>query len=115
MWPRVTEAVLGAWLLASPFLLGAPSADATWVPQVLGLGVLLVAWRSREARLLHFLVVAVALALIAWGWARFPRPGPPIAQNAIVTGLVLGLTGIIPNHAADPPPGWRPFVREGEQ
>jgi hypothetical protein len=30
MWPRVSEAVVGAWLVLSPFLLGAPVVDAFW-------------------------------------------------------------------------------------
>jgi hypothetical protein len=74
--------------------------------------VIAIDWGSRRAQLLHFLVVAVALVVIAWGWGRFPRPGPAIAQSAILSGLVLGLLGIIPNRAADPPPRWRPHVRE---
>lgn len=111
MWPRVVEAVVGLWLLASPFALGAPTTDAIAVPLAGGLAVLALDLGARRVRLLHFLIVVVGLALIAWGWARFPRPGPAIAQSSIVAGLILGLMGVIPNEAGDPPPAWRPHVR----
>jgi len=92
--------------------LATPSPDAAAVPLAAGSALLALAWWSRQARRIHFLVRAVALVLIAWGWARFPRPGPAISQVSILAGLVLGLLGIIPNHAGDPPPAWRPHAQE---
>jgi hypothetical protein len=115
MWPRVVEAALGMWLVVASMLLAIPgAADTTVVPLVAGivmLGLAAIATKSRHA---HLFVLLVALGLIVWGWARFPRPGPPAAQNAILVGLTLALFGIIPNDAYDPPVAWRPHTRSEE-
>ncbi len=115
MWARTLEMAVGVWLALSAFSFAVPGAgDAILVPLVGGVAVLLLAVWSRSARHLHLAVLPIALGLIAWGWARFPRPGPPAAQNAMLAGLVLGLLSIVPNQADEPPPAWRPHVRASE-
>lgn len=112
-WSRVSVALIALWLLASPIALARPEAwDAVAVPIAAGLVSIGVIVASTRWPLARTLLLAVAAALILWGWARFPRPGPAAAQNAIVVGLVLGLLGVVPDRALEPPPGWRPHVRE---
>ena len=115
MWPRIVEAVLGAWLIVSSFVFTRPEAiDVTVVPLVAGVLVLVSASFATKMRLAHLFVLVVAVGLITWGWAGFPRPGPAAAQNAILVGLTLGLVGIIPNEASRPPPAWRPHLDSGD-
>lgn len=112
MWPRIVEATLGVWLIVAAVLFGLPDAsDATTVPLVAGIVTLLLSALATRMRNAHLLVLLVGAGLIAWGWLRFPRPGPAAAQNAILAGLTLGLVGIIPNEAHEPPPAWRPYIR----
>lgn len=113
MWPRITEAIIGAWLVASAYLLApAGLTESTVVPLVAGVLVILIDLASRRRHALHLLVLVVAAGLIGWGWLRFPRPGPAAAQNAILAGLMLGLLGVVPSDAHEPPPDWRPHVRD---
>lgn len=115
MWPRVCELAVATWLLVSGFGLSRTGAlDTQLVPLTAAVAVGMIFVASRRWRHAHLLTVAVALGLILWGWMRFARPGPPAAQNAILSGLMLALLGIIPNQAMDPPVGWRPHVRDRE-
>lgn len=115
MWPRVSELVVAAWLVVASFAFAVPGAlDATLVPLASGVGVVVAFLASRRWRRAHLGTLVVALVLIGWGWARFPRPGPAAAQNAILSGLMLGLFAIVPNEAMDPPVAWRPHARDGE-
>ncbi|MDX1647252.1 MAG: hypothetical protein R3304_08910 [Longimicrobiales bacterium] len=112
MWPRIAELTIAAWLAASAFVFGLPESADTSVVPLAAAGLVVVAFAaSRRWRLAHLLTLVVALALIGWGWARFPRPGPAAAQNAILCGLILGLLAIVPNQAMKPPLPWRPHVR----
>lgn len=111
MWPRVTELLLGIWLIASPAMFGATgSYDAFRVVDVAA-GALVVAfsvasfWRRMEWA--HLLTAALGLGLAAYAYLAFPRPGPAGAQNEIVVGLLLVLFAIVPNEAARPPRPWR--------
>ncbi|HET9948577.1 MAG TPA: hypothetical protein VFQ22_06625 [Longimicrobiales bacterium] len=107
----MSEAVLALWLVASAFLLARPEeTGTTLVPLLAGAAVLAVEGLARRHALAHFRVVGVAVLLAGWGWASYPRPGPPAAQNAIVSGLLLALFGVVPSRASDPPPAWRPHV-----
>ncbi len=115
MWARVGELVVAAWLAVAAFVFAMPDAvDATVVP-LLGAGLVVVEFAaSRRWRYAHLATLLVAVGLMAWGWSRFPRPGPPAAQSAILSGLMLALFAIVPNEAMRPPVAWRPHVRERE-
>lgn len=115
MWARWLESLIAAWLIASAWLFSLVGVtERLVVPLAAGVVLLLIEFAARWRHALHLLVLPVALALIAWGWARFPRPGPAAAQNAILAGLVLGLLAIVPSAAGEPPSAWRPHVRTEE-
>lgn len=116
MWPRLLEGALGAWLLASPWVVGTPAAaplragGLDLVPVAAGLaliGLTLAAFRFQHA---HVAVLVLGVALIAFNWLAYPRPGPASAQNGIVVGLLVCLFAIIPNESDRPPEGWRPLT-----
>jgi hypothetical protein len=56
---------------------------------------------------LHFFTALLALWLIGVGYLAASRPGPPGAQNEIITGLLLLMFAVIPNEADLPPEPWR--------
>lgn len=120
MWPRLVEGALGVWLLVSPWVLGTPEAallragGIDLIPVAGGLalvGLTLAAFRFRNARLG---VLVVGVALIAFNWLAYPRPGPASAQNGIAVGLLVCLFAIIPNDADRPPVGWRPLTDQAD-
>jgi hypothetical protein len=120
MWPRLLEGALGAWLLVSPWVLGTPTTAALrlggvdLVPLVGGIalvGLTLAAFRFRNA---HTGVLVVGVALIAFNWLAYPRPGPASAQNGIAVGLMVCLFAIIPNDSDQPPVGWRPLTEHSD-
>lgn len=115
MWARTLEMAVGVWLTMSAFSFAVPGAwDSVAIPLTGGVVVLLLGLWSRTRRHVHLFGLLVAVGLIVWGWARFARPGPPAAQNAMLAGLVLGLLSIVPNESDQPPPGWRRYVRESD-
>lgn len=120
MWPRLLEGALGAWLLASPWVLGGPevaplrAGGLDLVPVAAGLalmGLTLAAFRFQHA---HVAVLALGVALVAFNWLAYPRPGPASAQNGIAVGLLLCLFAIVPNDADRPPEGWRPLTEDAD-
>lgn len=113
MWPRWCETAIALWLLLSvPLFGGGGALDAHLVPGVAALVVMGLAAAAYRRPFAHAFVPVVGLALAAWAWGRFPRPGPAVAQNAIVIGLLLALFGIVPTRSDRPPPGWRAHVRD---
>jgi len=116
MWARVVEAMLGLWLLLSPFVLG-HGGDSTleWaVDLTAGTAVVVVALGSFHARLrrLHLLHLPVAGGLLVLGWLR-GGPDPDAAcQNWVVLALLLAMIAIVPSRAHDPPSAWQRFYAE---
>ncbi len=115
MWARVVEVMLGCWLAISPFVFHHSRDDALlwyadWTAATLVTVLALLSY-WRPTRWAHLLTIAVALAMVAAGWLQ-DRPAPPGWQNHIVTGLILLMTAIIPNHAASPPRGWMDFYEQ---
>lgn len=116
MWGRSIEAMLGLWLMMSPFLFGhfdesGEVARLTVSDLASGSVVLLLAvlsfWHPTARAHLGQLVVAAWLA--GFGRFGFDHPAPPGAQNELLVGLVLVLIAIIPNRSEEPPPRWREF------
>ena len=105
MWPRFVEMALGAWLVASPFVLAPASQELSVNARVTGPVVLALAVLSswKLTRLAHLAIVPVSLWLTAFGWLHSGEPAPAQAQNALLVGLLLFMFAIVPNHATLPP------------
>lgn len=110
MWSRVVEIMLGFWLMASPFIFGFGSLinDLLCGIVIVVFGFLSFWNRTGWA---HFLILLVAVWLIAFGYST-GHPAPPSAQNQIIVGLLLGMFAIIPNNANEMPDAWRMFYDE---
>jgi SPW repeat len=111
MWPRTVEVMLGAWLIISPFVFrDTPGADAYTVNVAVS-GALVVLFSLscfwRPLRRAHLGSLAVALWLAGHGYFSAVRPGPPAAQNELMTGLLLLLFVILPSETNEPPEPWR--------
>lgn len=115
MWARGIEVMLGLWLVVGPFVFGHfgdPGLGRLVASDlVCGALVVLLAVVSfwRRAGRAHLAELAVALWLIGFGRFAFGYPPPPGAESELLVGLVLLLTAIVPNRAADPPARWRAF------
>ena len=111
MWARVAELMIGGWLMLSPFIFRGTESVEQFIRIDLGAGLLVIVlsllsfWRRTEWA--HLATVLLALALGAWAYLAFERPGPPAAQNEITVAILLMLLGIIPNEASQPPRPWR--------
>jgi hypothetical protein len=116
MWARVAELMIGVWLMLSPFVFRGTESIERFIPIDLAAGLIVIVlsllsfWRRTEWA--HLVTVGLALALGAWAYLAFERPGPPAAQNEITVAILLILLGIIPNEASRPPRPWR--VRNSE-
>ena len=101
--------MLGVWLALSPFIFAAgPRSSELMICGGVVIALALASfWRPVEWA--HLLIGAVALWLIGSGYFTQPRPGPPAAQNEIVSGLLLMMLFIVPNEATEPPKSWRRF------
>ena len=116
MWPRVLEVGLGAWLAASPYVLGAGTRDAARLTHDVAVGgvTLLLALASMLTRFerAHLLTLGVALWLTAFGWLRFDAEPHAVSQNHILLGLTLLMTAVLPTDALRPPRAWRRYWGE---
>jgi hypothetical protein len=102
--------LLGAWLVASPWIFGLAEGSRFEVTSLLpGCLVILLAAASfvRPTRWAHLVTGAVAIWLGASAYFGFERPGPPAAQNQITVALVLLTFIVVPNEASKPPEPWR--------
>lgn len=104
---------LALWLVVSSRVLPEPLTGSAWL--VNGLAAAAVVAFSAMTfqptlRHAHAGTLLVAVLLIAWAWSSFPRPGPAVAQNQILVGLLLGLLAVVPTEAGRPPVAWRQYV-----
>jgi hypothetical protein len=108
----VTEALLAAWLAASPFVLGSSKAAPWPVLHDLVVAALLAAPAllslRRRWRRAHLLELPVALWLTGFGWVRHATAPTAAAQNHMLLGLVVLMLAILPSEASRPPLAWRP-------
>ena len=109
MWPRYSEMLFGAWLVASPWIFNHPGGWFYWNDIASGSVVILLAILSffRATRWAHVAIGAVALWVGGTAYFLFERPGPAAAQNEITTALLLLLLFLLPNEASLPPTPWR--------
>lgn len=119
MWPRAVEVMLAIWLLMSPFVFRYTGEQRWLWVATLGAAALvftfsLAAFKRSLSRLfIGTLVTGTALAVGAYF-----VPGAqtsPALQNLIVTGICLGMIGILPGEATAPPRKWREYHRRGAE
>ena len=107
MWARLFDIALGAWLIASAFVV----PGAGWLEIASGVIVIVLAVvamiRPKSRAHLAELIVATVLVIVGWLGTRGGGEDPVHAQNLIITGLMIMVFAICPTRGADPPPAWR--------
>ncbi len=109
MWARISEIILGLWLLTSHFIF----STNTWVDIGSALLILLFAGLSYIDRLnkIHLSQVLPA-GLLLYAAYIYPTPWLPIfMQNYIIIALCLLMFCIIPSNASDHPRPWKKFLQ----
>jgi len=115
MWARVTEILLGVWLVISPMVMRDTRPEVWAVDLTAGGAVILLASLSYAHRLRHAHVGIFGLALVLGLYGYFgERPLGAAAQNHVLVGILLMMFGIIPNRASTPPASWREWERARE-
>jgi|SRR5688572_898587 len=111
MWPRVSEIVLGFWLVLSPFVFGTPAQEwASWVADLsAGTITILLALASllTPLRKAHLAIFVIAIALMGFGYIS--SPVTPALQNDLLMALLLMMFAIVPGEASIPPRTWREY------
>jgi mono/diheme cytochrome c family protein len=111
MWPRIIETVLGAWLILTPFIFRGTHAveSLAFASSICGAIIVIVSLASfwRPVRRIHLTNGIIACWLIASAYFAWSRPGPPVAQNDIVVGLLLLMFFVIPTEGHLPSESWR--------
>lgn len=111
MWPRVVEIVVGAWLVASPWVLTVHPGDGVQLAVDVTAGVLAVGFALASlrpaTRRAHLLTIAVAAGLVGWGWPKSASVAFSAYQHDILVGLILMMFAVIPVNTSVPPVGWR--------
>jgi hypothetical protein len=113
MWPRVTEIVIGLWLLTSPWLLASNSAVGAWHFNGLLCGSTIVllgglSFRSRW-RKAHLAEIPIGVWILSCAYLDSTHPAPPVVQSGVLTALFLLNFAIIPSQANLPPISWQRF------
>lgn len=115
MWARIVECMLGCWLLMSPFIFGyefGPDGDAFEMlicDLTIGAALIVLSLASywNPTRAAHWLLIPMAVGLLAFGRLATEPPLAPGHQNHIIVGLVLLMIAVVPNEASLPPRAWR--------
>lgn len=110
MWARISEIVLGVWLIGSHFIF----AMSDWRGAFAGLLTIIFAALSYVESLnkVHLLQVLPAGLLLYVGYT-YPTPFLPFSlQNYILTALSILMFAVIPSHASDHPRPWKDFLRK---
>jgi hypothetical protein len=115
MWPRTIEVMFGAWLVISPFVFRATPGAEPYTANAVACGatIMLCSMLSfwRPLRRAHLGTLLVALWVAGHGYFFAERPGPPAAQNELMTGLLILIFAILPSENNAPPEPWRGTVR----
>jgi len=111
MWARVVEVMLACWLAINPPVFAHATEGAiAWWPDLTAAGfvsVLALVSYWPPLRLAHLASLLVAAWLVVDGY--FFGAGSPHGESHVVSGLLLAMFAIVPNHATRPPRGWREF------
>jgi hypothetical protein len=111
MWARIVEIMLGCWLGVSPFVFHHSGekplywiVDWSAATAVIAIGLASYLPRLRH---LHLVTCLVGLGLCGYAYLGEPYPTPAALQNHLVLGLLLLMSGLIPNQASQAPVAWR--------
>lgn len=110
MWARISEIVLGAWLLFSHFIF----EDSHYLDIPCALLVCFFAGISYVEKLnkMHLLQI-IPITLLLYAGFSYPTPLLPIfMQNYILIALTLSIFCIIPSNASDHPKPWKKFLQK---
>jgi hypothetical protein len=106
MWARWMVAVAGLWLLASPLWF---AGDHT-AEQICGgmIAVFSVCSFTGPLRHAHLLTGLAGIGMIAVA-VQAGNLAAPAQQNLVLTGLLVAMLAVVPNHAMSPPDSWANF------
>lgn len=111
MWARISELILGVWLLISHFIF----LTGLWDDIASAFLIFLFASLSYIDKLnkMHLNQVFPAGWLLYLGYS-YPTPILPFGfQNYILVALTLLMFALIPSNASDLPRPWRRFLEKG--
>lgn len=113
MWARISEIVLGIWLIASYFLF----ATGSWHDLSNAFLIILFASLSYKEKLnkMHLLQVLPASWLLLLSYTYPTHLLPFGYQNYILVGLTLLMFAVIPSNASDHPRPWKEFLKKRNQ
>ncbi|MGD8862030.1 MAG: hypothetical protein PVI30_18610 [Myxococcales bacterium] len=114
-WPRITEALLGAWLVFSPTaVLGVQDPPRVLHDACVGAAVAICSGlsmtRLARFRYAHVGSLLLGLWLVALAFVTaFSTEGASasaLTQNRVMTGLTIAMLAIIPTRTLAPPRRW---------
>ncbi len=109
-WPLLGSALVGAWVMAAPWVFGTtgPAFRFESIFGALAVVVAFVAWAevTRAARLLNVLI-GLAIAVATW---MFPDLSLAARLNDLVAGVLLIVLAVPRGPIRDRYGGWDPFV-----
>lgn len=115
MWARITEILLGIWMLISRFFFSYENLPITPLSDlIVGICLIIPASLSFIPRLnkLHLLEFFPLIWLFYVPFS-YPTPFLPFAlQNYVVVALLIFMFVIIPSRASDHPRPWEKFLKE---
>ncbi len=119
MWARVTEIMLGCWLLLSPFIFRHPQGAVVWWVNDLTCGTLVILlalfsfWKFSfwpRIRQAHLVILLVAGWMIGFAFVTASIPLQAALQNCVMVGLLLLMFALVPTEAELPPEKWQKFL-----
>ncbi len=108
MWARISELIIGVWLILSHFIF----RTNDWEDIAAAVLILLFASLSFIEKLnkMHLMQVLPAGWLLYIGYTYPTYILPFSIQNYILSALTILMFAIIPSHASDHPRPWKKFL-----
>lgn len=112
MWARISEIVLGIWLLLTPVIFKVED----WAGVYIGPIVILLALMCFYEKInkMHLLQVLPAFWLLYLGYTYPTSTLPFYLQNYILVALTILMFAVIPSNASDHPRPWKRFLERTE-
>ena len=116
MWARVTEFMLGCWMLCSPFIFrGEHRGDAPVIWDFTA-GVLMITFALlsfwERTRYAHIGNLLLAIGMVLGPRIALAPEIPPAGENFMMIGLLLLMFAMVPNLASHPPHAWRSLAQK---